>query len=51
METGAGFPDQSVSISRMHFAGLPRREVSRVMASSHKCLKFDEVMASMRRLF
>ena len=50
METGAGFPDHSISILRMRNAGLPRQEKSRVTASSHKCLKFEGAAASTRRV-
>ena len=51
MEMGPGFPDQFISILRMHNAALPRQEVSLVMASSRERLKFEEVAANMRRLF
>ena len=51
METGAGFPEQFVSISRANNAGLPRQEKSLVIASSRKCLWFEEASARARRLF
>ena len=50
MEMRAGFPGQFASILRMHNAGLPRREKSPVMASSHNGLRSVEVAANMRRL-
>ena len=51
METDAGFPGQFVSILRVGEAGLPRREESLVMASSHKSFKFDVAAANVRWLF
>ena len=51
MEMGAGFPGQSISISRINTAGLLRQETSLAMASSRKSLKFENASANIRRLF
>ena len=50
MEMGAGPPERLASILHMGSAASSRNEKSSVMASSHKCLRFEDASANMRRL-
>ena len=50
MKMGTRFIERFASISRMHYAGLPRQEKLPAIASRHKSLKFVDVAACTRRL-
>ena len=51
MDTGAGFPDASVSILCMQNAALSRQERSSVLANTRKSLKCSDVATANRRFF